>query len=195
MKKNLSISLMIFLTFILIGVASAETPSAMDDDSPEYSSGHCQGMRHKGPGILGDPENMNGIGGITLKKLMRMDLSDDQKKEAANILAAHRDDSRKMADQLMEAQKAFSDTISSDKASDESTVRQAFRQMSALMENLVVQKTKIMVELKPILSQDQLKDLMTHHQQKSDKMGNNKKMDAHRDMMDTWINTYADIKK
>ncbi len=200
MKKNLSITLIMLLTFILIGVASAETPLASDDDSPKYSNEHCQGMHHKGSAMMGGPGqpngHMKGIGGITLKMLMRMDLSDSQKKEVANILAAYRDDSRKMTDQLMEAKKTFFDTISSKKASNESAVRQSFKQMSAIMENLVVQKTKIMAELEPVLSEDQLKDLMAHHRQKSDKMGKKKKMkkklDVNRDMMDTWINTYAD---
>ncbi len=203
MKKTISISLMMMLTFILIGTTAAETPLAMDDEAPKYSNEYCQGMRHKGPAMMGGPDHPNGhirgIGGITLKKLISMDLSDVQKKEVANILAAYRDDSHRMADQLMATKKAFSDTVSPKKTSDESAVRQSFKQMSAIMENLVVQKTKIMAELKPILSQDQLKDLMTHHRQKSNKMGKKKmmkkKLDAHRDMMDTWINTYADVKR
>ncbi|MBC2716189.1 MAG: hypothetical protein HF978_12850 [Desulfobacteraceae bacterium] len=200
MKKTISISLIMLLTFILIGTTPAETPLGVDDEAPKYSNGHCQGMRHKGSGMSNGPEHftghLKGIGGITLKKLMHMDLSDGQKKDVANILAAYRDDSRKMADQLMEAKKAFFETISSKKAYDESAVRQSFKQMSAIMENLVVLKTKIMSELKPVLSKDQLKNLMAHHPKKSDKMDKMKQMkkqrNVNRAMMDTWINTYAD---
>lgn len=203
MKKTLSISLMMLLTFILIGVAAAETPLATDDEAPKYSTKHCRGMRHNGPAMMDGPGHPNGhikgIGGITLKTVMRMDLSDAQKKEVANILATHREDSRRMADQLMAAKKAFSDTVSSKKTSDESAVRQSFKQMSAIMENQVVQKTKIMAELKPILSKDQLKNLMAHHRQKSDKKTKMKRMkkqrNVNRAMMDTWINTYADVKR
>jgi len=200
MKKTISIYLMMMLTFILIGTTAAETPLAMDDEVPKYSNEHCQSMCHKGPAMMGGPDHPNGhikgIAGITLKKLIRMDLSDVQKKEVANILAAYRDDSRKMDDQLMAAKKAFSDTVSPKKTSDESAIRQSFKQMSAIMENLVVQKTKIMAELKPILNKDQLKDLMAHHRQKSDKKSKMKQMkkrrNVNRAMMDTWINTYAD---
>ncbi|MCD6586750.1 MAG: hypothetical protein J7K96_13415 [Desulfobacteraceae bacterium] len=203
MKKTLSISLMILLTFILIGVAAAETPLATDDETPRYSTKHCRGMRHNGPAMMDGPGHPNGhikgISGITLKKLMHMDLSDAKKKEVANILAAYRDDSRRMDDQLMAAKKTFFDTVSSKKSSDESAVRQSFKQMSAIMENQVVQKTKIMAELKPVLSKDQLKGLMAHHLQKSNKKAKMKQMkkqrDVNRAMMDTWIKTYADVKR
>lgn len=193
MKRILPVALIMLMIFALTGAATAEMPYGNDDED----SGYCRGMHHKKFSMHHGPGQFKGIGGITLKKLMQLDLSDAQKKNVANILAAYRDDSRKMADQLMDARKAFFDTLHSGKTDDESAVRHSFKQMSAVMENLVVQKTKIMAELKPVLTKDQLKDLMAHPMHKSDWKDKRKEMkkrlDVHRAMMDTWINTYADV--
>jgi len=196
MKQIKYISIIMLMVISLISTAAAEKSS----DTDGYMSGHYQGARHKGHGMLGGPGlmtgPMKGIGGITLKQLMHMDLSDTQKKEVANILLTYRDDNRNITDQLMKAKKAFFETISAKNGSNESAVRQSFKQMSTLMEDLVVQKAKIMADLKPILNKEQLKKISPHRGEKSDKKEKFKKMkkhrDVHQDMMDTWINTYAD---
>ncbi len=196
MKQIKYISIIMLMVFSLISTAAAEKSCK----TGEYMSGHSQGACHKGHGMMDGPGLMNrpmkGIGGITLKQLIHMDLSDTQKKEVANILLTYRDDNRNMTDQLMKAKKAFFETISAKNGGDESAVRQSFKQMSAIMEDLVVQKTKIMADLKPTLSKEQLKEIAAHQPGKSDKKDKFKKMkehrDVHQDMMDTWINTYAD---
>jgi Spy/CpxP family protein refolding chaperone len=195
MKQIKYISIIMLMVISLISTAAAEKSC----ETGEYMSGHSQGARHKGHGMMDGPGLMNrpmkGIGGITLKQLMHMDLSDTQKKGVANILLTYRDDNRNMTDQLMKAKKAFFETVSAKNGSDESAVRQSFKQMSAIMEDLVVQKTKIMADLKPILSKEQLKEIAAHKSGKSDKKDKSKKMkkhhDVHQDMMDTWINTYV----
>jgi Spy/CpxP family protein refolding chaperone len=200
-KQYVPISIILALTLIVISTAAAEMPFGTDDQTSEYSNGQCPGMHHKGTGMMDGPGLAKGIGGITLKKIMRLDLSDAQKKEVANILLTYRDDSRKLSEQLVKAKKAFFETVSSKKAGDESVVRRAFQQMSATMEDLVVQKTKIMSDLKPVLNNDQFKELNEHHQKKSDKKKSNKKEkfkkqhDVQQAMMDTWIKTYADAPK
>ncbi|MEZ4550600.1 MAG: hypothetical protein R2874_09030 [Desulfobacterales bacterium] len=50
---------------------------------------------------------MQGVCGIKYHRLMQLDLSDAQKTEVANLLAAHRDNSRALADQLQTAKTAF----------------------------------------------------------------------------------------
>lgn len=192
MKKITLLSLTVILTLLAAGWAAAKAPHGMHDDA----GGYCQGMDRKEDAFPAGPGLGKGIGGITLKKLMRMDLSDAQKKKVANILAANRDDSRKMADQLAQEQQAFIEMMQSEKPHDEAAIRQSFKQMSATMENLVVQKIKIMEELKPVLEKDQLKKLTAHGMKQSDKKDKIKQMTKHRDekraMLDTWISTYAD---
>ncbi len=194
-RKIISVSIILMLTFAAVASGSAEKPYCTD----QGMEGHDRGMRHECRGFMEGTEHMKGICGITLEKLILMDLSDAQKKDVANILAATRDANRQLTDQLIDAKKTFFETIHSPKAFDESAIRQSFRQKNTIAENLVVQKAKIMSELKPVLSEDQFKALMGDHSNKSDDKGPmrymKKQRDVHRAMMDTWINTYADSLK
>lgn len=191
-KKIFAVSLVLILSMVLVGAAGAQKECPMN----KKAGGHCRGMGPDGPGSMACPGMGNGIGGIGLKQIMSMDLTDAQKTKVANLLAAHRAESRQLADSLTEARQRFFDILDSKKAGDETTVRQAFRQMSEIMEDQVVLKTKLMAELKPVLSKDQLRDLTdfspkNSKDQKSMKQMKNKQ-DVHRAMMDTWIATYAD---
>jgi len=202
-KKITTVSIVLMLSWVVVGLAAAEKSCPMNTEtgahcrgmSPEGAGGNCRGMSPEGAACMACPGMDNGIAGIRLKQIMSMDLTDAQKTKVANVLAAHQEESRRLADSLADARQSFFDILHSEKAGDEAAVRKAFGQMSEIMENQVVLKTKITAELKPVLSKDQLMDLMDHPSKKS---GDQKPMqhmkkqgDVHREMMDTWIRTYA----
>jgi len=191
-KKIMAVSIVLMLSWVVVDLAVAQTPCPMNNEA----GGRCRGMGSEGGGPMGCPGFCQGISGISLKQIMAMDLTDEQKTKVANVLAAHQEESRQLADSLAGARQTFVDVLNSEKAGDEAAVRQAFRQMSEIMENQVVVKTKIIAGLKPVLSQGQLMDLTDHPSKKSGDqkpMNHMKKQgDVQREMMDTWIRTYAD---
>jgi len=194
-KKIMAVSIVLMLTWVVVGLAGAQKSCPMNKEA----GSSCPGMKRMGQdgmdGPMDCPGFCRGMGGIRLKQIMTMGLTDDQKTKVANVLAAHREESRQLEDSLADARRSFLDTLHSDKAGDEAAVRQAFRQMSGIMENQVVLKTKIIADLKPVLTQEQLMELTDHPSEKAcgqkaaDPM---KKGDAHREMMDTFIRAYAD---
>lgn len=195
-KKIIAVSIILILSLGVAGLAGAQKACPMKKEA----GASCPGMKGEGPGCMDGSmacqELCQGASGIRLKQLMTMDLTDEQKTKVANVLAAHREQSRQLEDGLAEARQSFLDILHSEKAIDETAVRQAFRKMSDIMENQMVLKTKIIAALKPVLNQDQLMELTAHPSKKSGDGENmkhsQKQPDFRREMMDTWIRAYAD---
>jgi hypothetical protein len=68
---------------------------------------------------------------------------------------------------------------------DEEKVRQAFQQISPLLEEAIVLKAKLMAEIKPVLNPDQLALLKQRRSEHPERM--KKKMQFRECMVDTWL--------
>jgi Spy/CpxP family protein refolding chaperone len=90
-----------------------------------------------------------------LDALLELDLSDSQKVEVLNIINKYREEEKELNAQLQAAREETEDVIQAEPF-DEEKVRLAFRQISPIMEDIMVLKTKIMAELKAVLNSDQL---------------------------------------
>ena len=192
MKKALPILTVMMIMFVFLAAASAGQNCATDKKGAE----NCPRMHH--PWTAGDEgaDTMQGVCGIKYHRLMQLDLSDAQKTEVANLLAAHRDNSRALADQLQTDKTTFFELVHGDVAPTEAALRQAFKDMSLIKEDMMVNKFNIMSALKNILTEDQFTELTAWHAGKPEKGTRPRKMkkamETHRDIMDTWIDDHAD---
>ena len=199
MKKSIVIFILFVSSVFLISTALADMNDPPDADASGTSAmtGHHGSKMGKGHKMEKGPDLFRGIGGITLEELMKLNLTDAQKKDVANILAAHKETYRKNVDRMTDAQKVFFDTIHSKDIPDESAVRNAHKKMSAIMEELIVEKIQIMSAMKQVLTADQFDRLRTNDRGGADDQRHvrnkaRKRLKGHREMMDTWITTYAD---
>ena len=118
--------------------------------------------------ISGTAYAMPGVGGPgahfgqgLLKALIRLDLTDAQKHEAALILGKHRDEGKEKRNALrsaMERLRAATDT----EPFDENTVRAAFRGVATAGEEMAVHAAKLIAELRGILTSEQKADFEEH---------------------------------
>lgn len=195
-QKIIIVSIVLMLSLGIAGLAGAQHACPMKKEA----GAACPAMKGEGPGCMDGamdcPGFCRGFGGIRLKQLMAIDLTDDQKTKVANVLATHLEKSRQLEDSLADARRSLFDILHSEKAGDEAAVRQAFGQMSGILENQIVLKTKIIAKLTPVLNRKQLMELTEHPARKDadgDPMKHMKKQrNVHREMMDTWIRAYAD---
>jgi len=131
---------------------------------------------------FGPPHHRGGC--LGLRALMDLDLSDAQRAEVRTIIGKYREEGKDVRDQLLEAKEKSMDVIEAE-SFDEEKVRQAFRQISPLLEDAMVLKAKFMAELRPVLNSDQLELLK---QKKSERSGRMKKDIQFREsMLDTWL--------
>lgn len=93
-----------------------------------------------------------------LRTLMQLDLTDAQKAEVRTIIDKYQEQRKNINLQLRDAKEQLLSAIHAEKFNEEN-VRQAHGNLSAIMEDLVVLKTKLMSEVKPVLTADQLKVL------------------------------------
>lgn len=129
-------------------------------------------FRHMGKGFLG------------LRMLMQLDLTDAQKAEVRTIINKYREQRKNMNLQLPEAKEQLRSAIHA-KDFNEENVRQAHQKLSSIMEELVVLRAKIMAELKPVLTADQLKVLEEKRAEASEKMKERRQL--RQTMMDVWL--------
>lgn len=119
-----------------------------------------------------------------LRTLMQLDLTDTQKAEVSTIINKYREERKNMSLQLPEAKEQLGSAIHAENFSEEN-VRQAHRNVSSIMENLVVLRAKFMAELKPVLTSDQLKVLKEKRAEASEKMKERRQLKQ--TMMDAWL--------
>ncbi len=126
----------------------------------------------------------HGGGMLHLKALMALDLSNAQKAEVKSIFDTFKGEEKEIRDQLLEAKKGIREVIHAE-GFDEENARLAFRQLSINMEDMLVLKAKIMVEIKKVLSSDQLDSLEEniHGHMKNMEKG----MRFRDSMIDTWL--------
>ncbi len=126
----------------------------------------------------------HGGGMLHLKALMALDLSNSQKAEVKNIFDTYKDEGKEIRDRVMETKKGVREVMHS-VTFDEENARLAFRQLSTNMEDMLVLKARIMVEIKKVLNPDQLNSLEENMQGRMKDMEEN--MRFRDSMIDTWL--------
>ncbi len=126
----------------------------------------------------------HGGGMCPLKMLTALDLTDDQKAEVRNILIKYREEQKEIRDRLHKARAEVAEVIHAEPF-NEVNIREAIRQISPMMEDMMVLKAKIMAELKTLLNPDQLEFIEKERDEHVKRMG--KGMQFRDLMIDTWL--------
>ncbi|MBW2011748.1 MAG: Spy/CpxP family protein refolding chaperone [Deltaproteobacteria bacterium] len=119
-----------------------------------------------------------------LRTLMQLDLTDTQKAEVRTIIDKYREQRQNMELQLSEPKEQLQLAIHAENFSEEN-VRQAHQNVSSIMEEMVVLRAKLMAELKPVLTADQLKVLEEKRAESPEKR--QKRRQFYQTMMDAWL--------
>ncbi len=128
----------------------------------------------------------HGGGMLHLKALMALDLSNSQKAEVKNIFDTYKDEEKEIRDRLMETKKGIREVMHAE-TFDEENARQAIRQVSINMEDMLVLKARIMVEIRKELNPDQLDSLKENAQEHRRMKELAKDMQFRDSMIDTWL--------
>lgn len=149
-------------------------------------SGTAYAMHGQGMPGMGGPGPHLGQG--LLKALIRLDLTDAQKHEAALIFAKYRDEGKETREALrsaMEGLRAATDR----EAFDEDAVRASFKGVATAGEEMAVHAAKLIAELKGILTPEQKADFEEHKAARLEKRkgrGENRTS-----FLDEWIEVHS----
>lgn len=91
-----------------------------------------------------------------------LDLTDDQKKEVATIVTEYRKDLQPMVDRAIDDHDAIKDLFH-EKTFDEAAVREQIREMHRQNEDLIVTFGKMLRDIRPVLTADQLQKIEKFH--------------------------------
>lgn len=128
-------------------------------------------------------------GCLGLRGLMTLDLSDSQKAEVGGVIDKYREEGKALVDSLFEARENSRAAMQAEPF-DEEKVRQAFQQISPILEDLMVLKAKVMAEVRPLLTADQLELLNQQWSQRCERMRHGKRFGE--SMVDAWLQTKTD---
>lgn len=123
-----------------------------------------------------------------LRTLVRLDLTEAQKRDVAAVLKSHRGEARAAFDRVRAAAEQFRKATASP-AADEAAVRQAFRGLAAAGEEAVVVKNRIMTEVRGKLTPEQQKLLLESRDMLAEKV--RERVEAARAIFEEWIETHA----
>jgi len=123
-----------------------------------------------------------------VRTLVRLDLSDAQKKDVAQILASRKAEARAAFERVRTAADGFRMAAASPTA-DEASVRQAFRVLAAAGEEAVVVKTRIMAEVRGKLTPEQQKLLLESRDLIAEKV--RERVETARAIFEEWIDSHA----
>lgn len=152
MKKIRTMMITLTACLALAATAYAGNMRGMgNDDQTPWGRDNRPGFY--GCGMMGGPC------GISIKQLLRLDLTDAQRAEVTAVIEKHREARQSLMNQLMDAREACAQNQQPDVVFDETAIRQTHQQVSAVKEEMAVLRGKIMAELKPILTEAQLEAL------------------------------------
>ena len=123
---------------IVFTMVFAGSMAAMAGEFP--SRHHRHGM---GPRLLG------------LKTMLELKLSDSQQTDVLNIISKYENEMKNNRDSSWGARKNLMAAMRADEFSEEQ-VRAAFKQLSSIREESIVSRGKMMTELKPVLTPEQM---------------------------------------
>ncbi|HHC24666.1 MAG TPA: periplasmic heavy metal sensor [Desulfobacterales bacterium] len=144
--------------------------------------------RHHGGGHGGFGRHGMG-GGMGLKALMHLDLSDTQKAEVAEVFTKYQEDREDVRNSIMTARENLFTAIHADEFS-EAGVRQASQAVASVMEEGAVLKAKIVAEVKPILTPEQIALMKERRAKRTEKM--KERREFKRSMHENWLQTESE---
>jgi protein CpxP len=104
-----------------------------------------------------------------LKAFLQLKLSDSQQVDMMNILNKYQTDRESLRNSIMEARKNLSAVLRAEKFNNEHA-RKAFREASAVREEMFVLKAKMMAELKAVLTPEQREFLKNRRAQRMERI-------------------------
>jgi Spy/CpxP family protein refolding chaperone len=126
-----------------------------------------------------------------LRLLIRLDLTDSQKHEAALILAKHRDEGKEEMEAMRKAMEALRAAMEAEL--DEEAVREVFKGVAAAGEEMAVHGAKVVAELKGILTPEQRSVLEEHRVARQEKRRGRKEHRA--SFLDEWIDMHSKVEE
>jgi len=96
--------------------------------------------------------------GMLGERLASLGLTDEQKARLKDTLQAHKATVKPLVDKLVAERRALQDLIHTGKA-DEAAVRAQAGKIAAVEADLAVERAKIVAELRPVLTEEQIKKL------------------------------------
>jgi Spy/CpxP family protein refolding chaperone len=99
-----------------------------------------------------------------LRPFLQMDLTDTQRSQINDIVLRYRDEHAKLRADIQMKRKDFADLLQSE-SFDEEKARKVFQKDSIIKEKEFILRTKMLMEIKAVLTSDQL-DLLREHKVK-----------------------------
>ena len=141
------------------------------------------GVHAFGNGGHGGPHG-GGFGG--LKMLMQLDLTDAQKTRISELLPAYRAQKDARRASLRDMRRQMRVLIEAERF-DEEAVRQTFREMAPLMEDMAVSRVQFMHDLKAVLTPEQVERVKDKHMNRENRRGEHRRI--RESILDTWLST------
>ena len=137
-------------------------------------------------------EGKTGFGDNIAKIILKLDLTDAQKREIATILKDHRPGAKEKGKALCEAMKQLHDISYTDGA-NETAVKQAYAAVATAGEAMALKKAMVTSQLKKVLTPEQLKKLDLEREAMIAKVKEKieGKFEEHRGKLDEWIDKHA----
>ncbi|MDQ7830731.1 MAG: periplasmic heavy metal sensor [Desulfovibrionaceae bacterium] len=123
-----------------------------------------------------------------LRTLVRLDLTEAQKRDVAAVLKSHKGEARAAFDRVRAAAEHFRKATASP-AADEAAVRLAFRDLAAAGEEAVVVKSRIMAEVRGKLTPEQQKLLLESRDLIAEKV--RERVETARAIFEEWIEAHT----
>ncbi|TFG92244.1 MAG: periplasmic heavy metal sensor [Syntrophobacterales bacterium] len=118
--------------------------------------GGCGGGSCAGPGFgWGPGSGGQGFGGPGLGAVMSLNLSDSQRDQAIKITETYQIDRIKARGELIKGRDNLNAALQADEFKEDDA-RQAFQKLSSIREDMFIGRTKMMAELKAILTPEQV---------------------------------------
>lgn len=126
--------------------------------------------------------------GAIMQTLVRLDLTDAQKREVADVFRAHQGEGRAAFERVRAAAADF-DKVAATPGVDEASLRRAFQTLAAAGEEAVVVKNRIMAEVRAKLTPKQQQVLATGRDHLAEKV--RERVEAARAVFEEWIGAHA----
>lgn len=139
-----------------------------------------------GPGH-GHGHGSPGFGAFRL--LMDLDLSSNQKSEIKAILDSYQDEQDALHERMRAARETFRNTVQAGNF-DEQRVREAYQTMNPVLEDMAVFHTRLRLELKSVLTPEQLETLEARRDAFKEKHQDHRQF--RRAVMDAWLTADAE---
>lgn len=142
MKRNIKLAMALAVSMIFALSVTA------------YAGKHGKGGPHGKGGMMGFP--------------FLQSLSEDQKPKVAEIFAKYKDEMDQRRDASAAAMEKVADAVHAD-TFNEADIRQAFKEASAAKEEMVVLRAKILSEIKPLLTPEQIAKMKERKERMKDR--------------------------